>query len=55
MSETGRFIGLVVAVAMLVFSAYIYLRTGDWVALVFIAGSLAYGLFFFAGLRGGDR
>ncbi len=46
----GRAVGLVTATAMLLFSAYIYLQTGDWVALVFIAGSLGYGAFFFSGL-----
>jgi hypothetical protein len=46
-------IGMVAALAMLLFSAYIYQRTGDWVALVFIAGSLGYGVFFFSGFKGG--
>lgn len=46
MSNTARYIGLVLALAMLVFSAYIYLTTADWVALVFIAGSLGYLVFF---------
>jgi hypothetical protein len=53
MTGAGRKIGLAVALAMLVFSAYIYVRTGDWVALVFIVGSLAYAAFFFSGM--GDR
>ena len=51
MSSTGRLVGLVIAIAMLLFSGYIYLRTGDWVALVFIAGSLGYGVFFFSGVK----
>ena len=53
MSGPARLVGLVVALAMLLFSSYIYLRTGDWVALVFIAGSLGYCVLFFSGLRGG--
>jgi hypothetical protein len=46
MSETGRWLGLLLATAMLVFSGWIYLQTGDWVALVFVAGSMGYGAFF---------
>lgn len=46
MSETARIIGLVIAVAMLLFSCYMYLTVGDWVALVFIAGSLGYIVLF---------
>jgi hypothetical protein len=40
-------IGLVVAVAMFLFSAWMYQRTGDWVAALFAVGSVAYGVFFF--------
>ncbi len=54
MTSGARKIGLAVALAMLVFSGYIYVRTGDWVALVFIVGSLAYAAFFFSGIQGGD-
>ena len=50
-----RSIGLVIAIAMLVFSGYMYIRTGDWVALVFILGSLGYAVFFFSGLKERDR
>jgi hypothetical protein len=32
---------------MFLFSAWMYQRTGDWVAAVFAVGSLGYGLFFF--------
>lgn len=46
MSATARLIGLVVAIAMLLFSCYMYLTVGDWVALVFIAGSLGYIVLF---------
>ncbi len=33
---------------MFAFSAWMFQRTGDWVAALFAAGSLAYGLFFFS-------
>lgn len=46
MSATGRLIGLAVAFAMFLFSAYVFINTGDWVAAVFAIGSLGYGLFF---------
>lgn len=46
MSNPARLIGLVAAVAMLLFSSYMYLTVGDWVALVFIAGSLGYIVLF---------
>ncbi len=46
MSRTARMVGLVAAVAMLLFSSYIYLTVGDWVALIFIAGSLGYIVLF---------
>jgi type IV secretory pathway VirB2 component (pilin) len=45
-SQTARVIGIVVTLAMLVFSGWMYLQTGDWVALVFAAFSLGYGVFF---------
>ncbi|MFV0276355.1 MAG: hypothetical protein ACK5HY_04115 [Parahaliea sp.] len=55
MSHTARWLGLLAALAMLAFSGWMYWRTGDWVALVFAVGSLAYGLFFFAAsTRGGS-
>ena len=53
MNSTARLVGLIFATAMLLFSGYMYLRTGDWVALVFIAGSLGYGVFFFSAIGGG--
>ncbi len=54
MSRTARLIGLLAAVAMLLFSAFVYTRTGDWVALVFLAGSLAYVVFFWSTRTGGN-
>ncbi|WP_175580211.1 hypothetical protein [Kineobactrum sediminis] len=48
MSATARAIGIVVTLAMLVFSGWVYLQTGDWVALVFAIASLGYGIFFFS-------
>jgi hypothetical protein len=51
MSQIARWVGLTLATAMLVFSAWMYLQTGDWVALLFVGGSLAYGVFFIAGRR----
>ena len=46
MSTYARVIGLIVAVAMGAFSAYIFLKTGDWVAAVFFIGSVAYAVVF---------
>lgn len=54
MSKSARLIGLVITFAMLVFSAYIYSLTGDWVAAVFVVGSVAYGVFFLSELRSRD-
>ena len=51
MSKSARLIGLVITFAMLVFSAYIYSLTGDWVAAVFVVGSVAYGVFFLSELK----
>jgi type IV secretory pathway VirB2 component (pilin) len=45
-------IGLVITGVMFLFSAWMYQRTGDWVAAVFALGSLGYGLFFWS--RGED-
>lgn len=53
MTSTGRRIGLIAATLMFVFSTWMYLRTGDWVAILFAAGSLAYGVFFFSRSDGG--
>lgn len=48
LSRNSRRIGIVVAGTMFLFSAATYLNNGDWVAAVFAAGSLAYGVFFFS-------
>ena len=42
-------IGAALSLVMAVFSGYIYSQTGDWVALVFLIGSLCYLVFFFSG------
>lgn len=52
MSRVARIIALLVAAAMFVFSAWMYSRTGDWVAAVFALGSVAYGVFFFSSSAG---
>lgn len=46
---------MVLATFMLVFSAWMYLQTGDWVALIFIAGSLGYGVFFLSSFARGEK
>ena len=53
LSNTSRMAGLAIAGGMFIFSAYMYVSTGDWVAAVFSAGSIGYGLFFFT-TRGGN-
>lgn len=52
MPQVGRIIGLVLAVAMFLFSAWMYSRTGDWVAILFALGSAAYAFFFFHDVLG---
>ncbi len=53
LSNSARRAGLAAAVAMFVFSLWMYSRSGDWVAAVFALGSVAYVLFFVgAGSRG---
>ncbi|MEH6636800.1 MAG: hypothetical protein V7700_14835 [Halioglobus sp.] len=51
MSKSGRLLGLALALVMLVFSGYMFLQTGDWVAAVFVLGSLGYALFFLSTAR----
>ena len=51
MSGAARLIGLAIAILMLLFSGYMYRLIGDWVALVFMLGSLGYIAFFVSGLR----
>ncbi|TXS93026.1 hypothetical protein FV139_13835 [Parahaliea maris] len=48
MSQPARWLGLALTLAMFVFSSWMYLQTGDWVALVFAGGSFGYALFFMA-------
>lgn len=55
MSRAGRVVGLVVTGAMFLFSAWVYQRTGDWVAAVFTVGSLGYGLFFYSQGKAGKQ
>jgi len=45
-------LALLIAVAMFVFSLWVYSNTGDWVAIVFAVGSAAYGMYFLSKLRG---
>lgn len=52
MPNVTRMIGLVLAVAMFIFSIWMYSRTGDWVAILFAAGSAAYATFFFRNVLG---
>lgn len=52
MPHVGRWLGLVLAVAMFVFSLWMYSRSGDWVAIVFAVGSAAYATYFFTRARG---
>ena len=47
----ARILALLVAIAMFVFSLWMYSRTGDWVAIVFAIGSAAYGTYFFNSVR----
>lgn len=51
MIKAGRVFALIVAVAMFVFSIWMYSRTGDWVAIVFAIGSAAYATYFFTSAR----
>lgn len=46
MTRRGRLLGLALTALMFAFSAFMFTKTGDWVAAVFAAGSLAYALFF---------
>jgi len=55
MSKTARLLALAVAIAMFCFSLWTYSRTGDWVAIVFVLGSAAYGIFFFNSSAGKNR
>ena len=46
MSKFAQTLGTIIALAMGLASAYVYLKTGDWVAAVFCIGSIGYLLFF---------
>jgi hypothetical protein len=48
----ARVVALLLAIAMFVFSLWMYSRSGDWVALVFALGSAAYATYFFYSARG---
>ena len=52
MQGIAGWLGLVIAVAMFVFSIWMYSRNGDWVAIVFAIGSAAYATYFFSSARG---
>ncbi|MCB1710828.1 MAG: hypothetical protein KDI10_19145 [Halioglobus sp.] len=54
MTKAGRLLALAAALALFVFSVWMYTRTADWVAIVFALGSAAYAIFFFTG-GPGDR
>ncbi|MFT6437517.1 MAG: hypothetical protein ACJAVI_005592 [Candidatus Azotimanducaceae bacterium] len=54
MSNFGRIIGLLAALAMFLFSSYLLLKTDDWVAAVFAVGSLGYMVFFYVVYPRGD-
>jgi hypothetical protein len=54
MSQFSRIFGLIIAIAMGAFSIYMYLKTGDWVAAVFLIGSVGYGVVFLS-TRGAVR
>ncbi|MDG1460194.1 MAG: hypothetical protein P8Q31_01615 [Luminiphilus sp.] len=44
-----QYLAIIISAAMFAFSGYMYSQTGDWVALVFMIGSGAYGLLFASG------
>jgi len=54
MSNLARNLGLIAALAMAIFSAYIYTQTGDWVAAIFCLGSVGY-IFVFSAKHGGEN
>jgi hypothetical protein len=47
-----KLVALFLSAGMFAFSVWMYLETGDWVALVFALGSLAYGAYFASGIKG---
>ena len=50
-----KLLALFLSAGMFAFSAWMFVETGDWVALVFAAGSLAYGFFFASRIPGRGR
>ncbi|MEH6609954.1 MAG: hypothetical protein V7696_11345 [Halioglobus sp.] len=52
--QKSTVIALILALAMFIFSSYMYVKTGDWVAAVFAVGSIAYGLFFLRSSKSGN-
>lgn len=55
MKHVAGILALAAALAMFVFSLWVYSRTGDWVAIVFTLGSAAYAIYFFSSFRGRSR
>lgn len=55
MPPAARLIALIIAAAMFVFSSWMFTQTGDWVAVVFALGSVAYGIYFFTSSGGGQH
>ncbi len=53
MTRSGKLIGIVGTSALFALCTWVYLRSGDWVALVFAVGCLAWAAFFLS--RGTDR
>ena len=47
MSNSALYAGLALALLMFVFSSWMFIQSGDWVAAVFALGSVGYALFFF--------
>jgi hypothetical protein len=46
-----KLVAIFLSAGMFAFSAWMYLETGDWVAMIFALGSLAYGGYFVSGLK----
>ena len=44
-----KFIAVALSAGMFAFSTWIYTQTGDWVALIFMVVSAAYGVLFASG------
>jgi hypothetical protein len=48
MPAIARSIALLLAAAMFAFSTWIFMQTGDWVAVIFALGSVGYAVYFFS-------